>query len=144
MVVGGYSMYRTLKVPELGNICKEDASGKCKLKPGLINDVEVIKPMTEEDEEMDGKNTCTKFTSPVFGNAYVMGKDKDGLIIENEGEILGHVGVFTKDAAIVCGGKNGDGDQKYCYEWDPDINRLGLLFFVVIDHMHIDKTIPKL
>ena len=118
MVVGGYSKLRELKNP-VTSMCAEDKFGECIIKPGLINDVEVIKSSKSAKEE----NLCTKFVSPMFGYTYVLGKDKDGLIVENEAEILGHTGQFTKDTAIVCGGVNGDGDSDLCYEWDFMTNR---------------------
>ena len=118
MVVGGYSNLRELKNP-VTNKCEKDKSGKCVKKPGLINDVEVIKLSKNAKEE----NRCTKFVSPIFGFSYILGKDKDGMIVENEAEILGHTGQFVKDTAIVCGGLNGDGDSNLCYEWDFMVNR---------------------
>ena len=118
MVVGGYSKLRELKNP-VTSMCAKDEFGECIIKAGLINDVEVIKSSKSTKEE----NLCTKFVSPMFGYTYVLGKDKDGLIVENEAEILGHTGQFTKDTAIVCGGVNGDGDSDLCYEWDFMTNR---------------------
>ena len=118
MVVGGYSKLRELKNP-VNNRCVRDKNGRCIYKPGLINDVEVIKLSKNSKED----NKCTKFVSPMFGFAYNLGKDKDGMIIENEAEVLGHTGQFAKDTAIVCGGLNGDGDVDLCYEWDFMVNR---------------------
>ena len=129
MVVGGYSKFKEFREPYRTEKCYKDKKGKCRLKPGLLNDVEIVKSTTKSSFKNAVKmgyksdNTCTKFVSPVFGKAYILGTDKDGLIVENEGELLGHTGVFTKDAAIICGGKNGDGDQKFCYEWDMNVNR---------------------
>ena len=78
MVVGGYSKLRELKNP-VTSMCAKDKFGECIIKAGLINDVEVIKSSKSAKEE----NLCTKFVSPMFGYTYVLGKDKDGLIVEN-------------------------------------------------------------
>jgi N-acetylneuraminic acid mutarotase len=118
MVVAGHSNHKEMKHFNT-NTCIKNKRGKCKLKPGLINDVELIKLSSDEEDE----NICSKFVSPIFGFGYLLGKDKDGPIWENEAEILGHTGIFAKDTAIVCGGLNGDGDQKNCYEWDFMVNR---------------------
>ena len=114
MVVGGYSKYKNLKNPET-NECIEDENGECKKNPGLINDVELL--------SLEEGNFCTKVVSPIFGRSYLLGEDEDGFVIENEAETLGLTGVFSKDTAIVCGGKNGDGDLNSCYEWNSEINK---------------------
>ena len=77
---------------------------------GLLNDVELISTTK--------KNICSKHVRPVYGRAYVIGD-----IIENEAQTLGAVGTYTKDAAIVCGGKNGDDNLNLCYEFDSSVNR---------------------
>ena len=78
----------------------------------------LIKPLKKGEVD-----ACTKFVSPLFGFGYILGKDEDGPIWENEAELLGHTGIFTKDTAIICGGQNGDGDVNACYEWDFMVNR---------------------
>ena len=47
---------------------------------------------------------------------------KDGSI-ENEANMLGHVGIYSQDAPRVCGGKNTFGQLDTCYELDTNINR---------------------
>ena len=47
---------------------------------------------------------------------------KDGSI-ENEANMLGHVGIYSQDAPRVCGGKNTFGQLDTCYELDTDTNR---------------------
>ena len=117
MVVGGHSNFKEMK--KLNSVeCMKDKRGRCRLKPGLLNDVEVMRKQPDAYE-----SACTKFVSPMFGYGYILGKDKDGPIWENEAELLGHAGVFAKDTAIICGGMNGDGEQKICYEWDFNVNR---------------------
>ena len=119
MVVGGYSHIREIKDPNT-NRCIRDENGQCKMRPGLINDVELL--------SLSGtKNRCSKFVSPILGFSYILGSDELGPIVENEGELLGMTGIFTKDAAIVCGGKNGDGDQARCFEWDFSTNQCVLI-----------------
>ena len=44
-------------------------------------------------------------------------------IIENEGTLLGGIGVFAKEASIVCGGKNGLSNLKTCWEFDYNSNK---------------------
>jgi hypothetical protein len=117
MVVAGHSNSKEKKYAN-SMTCIKNKRGKCKIKPGLINDVELIKPLKRGEED-----ACTKFVSPVFGFGYILGKDEDGTIAENEAEILGHTGIFAKDTAIICGGMNGDGEVKQCYEWDFMVNR---------------------
>ena len=120
MVVGGYSNYRERLDPNTGR-CLKDEDGNCVNYRGLIKDVELLNLSKE-------KNFCSQFVNPIFGNSYVVGEDELGLLVENEAELLGMTGVFSKDAAIVCGGKNGDGDQNACYEWDSNINEYVIIF----------------
>ena len=47
---------------------------------------------------------------------------KDGSI-ENEANMLGHVGIYSQDAPRVCGGKNTFGQLDTCYELNTDTNR---------------------
>ena len=116
MVVGGYTNYKEVKDPRTNRCIKDPETRRCILKKGLINDVELLSLSKK-------KNKCTKFVKPVRGAQYVLGQDENGLdIVENEAELLGLTGVFSKDAAIVCGGQSGDGDQSACYEWDSNIN----------------------
>ena len=118
MVVGGFSNYKEDINPQTRRCFKDPVTRQCFTAPGLINDVEIISltPRTLK--------SCTKFVNKVNGFDYPIGYDGDGNpIIENEAEALGVTGQFTKDAAIVCGGKNGDGDVETCYEWDSEINK---------------------
>ena len=46
----------------------------------------------------------------------------DGFIA-NEADMLGHIGVFTKDAPRVCGGKNTFGLLTTCYEFNSITTR---------------------
>ena len=121
MVVGGYDDKRPAVDPNT-NKCVKDESGNCRIRPGLTNDVELL---SLSSSQLAGKsnNLCSKFVSKVFGFSYILGEDEIGIIVENEAELLGLSGYFTKDAAIVCGGVNGDGDKPKCYEWDPNVNQ---------------------
>ena len=67
-------------------------------------------------------NSLVKYLDIHF-SAYILGEDDIGTIVENEAELLGLSGYFTKDAAIVCGGVNGDGDKAKCFEWDSNLNQ---------------------
>ena len=64
-------------------------------------------------------NVCSKHVRPIFGRAY---QYEDGSI-KNEGEMLGHVGVFAQDAPRVCGGKNAFDNLNTCYEFNATVNR---------------------
>ena len=114
MVVGGYSEMREIKDPST-NTCLMDENGKCKMSPGPINDVELLS-LSEKDQK------CSQFVSPILGAYHILGENDLGPIVENEAELLGLTGYFTKDSAIVCGGKNGDGDQSHCFQWYPYVN----------------------
>lgn len=78
---------------------------------GILNDVELITSKRN--------NVCSKHVRPIFGKAY---KLPDGSI-ENEAQALGLTGQFTKDAPIVCGGKNGFENLNTCYEFNSTVNR---------------------
>lgn len=121
MVVGGYDDNRPALDP-ITNKCYQDDEGRCKIRPGLTNDVELLSLSSKQISGGKFKNLCTKFVRKVFGFAYALGEDDIGVIMENEAELLGLSGYFAKDAAIVCGGVSGDGDQAKCYEWDPNVN----------------------
>ncbi len=43
--------------------------------------------------------------------------------VDNEGEMLGHVGIFANDAPRVCGGKNAFDNLDKCYQLDTTTNR---------------------
>ena len=77
----------------------------------LLNDVELVSATPN--------NVCSKHVRPIFGRAY---QYEDGSI-KNEGEMLGHVGVFAQDAPRVCGGKNAFDNLNTCYEFDATVNR---------------------
>ena len=121
MVVGGYDDNREVLDPNT-NRCVRDENGICKIRAGPTNDVELLS-LSSAIQKSTGQQTCTKFVSKLFGFAYILGEDELGIIVENEAELLGLTGYFTKDAAIVCGGINGDGEQAKCYEWDPNVNQ---------------------
>jgi hypothetical protein len=121
MVVGGYDDLREVLDPNT-NRCVRDENGICKVRAGPTNDVELLS-LGSVIQKSTGQQTCTKFVSKLFGFAYILGEDELGIIVENEAELLGLTGYFTKDAAIVCGGINGDGEQAKCYEWDPNVNQ---------------------
>ena len=121
MVVGGYDDNRPAFDPNTKK-CVQDENGQCRIRPGLTNDVELL---SLSSSTLAGKsnNLCSKFVSKMYGFWYILGEDEIGIIVENEAELLGLSGYFTKDTAIVCGGVNGDGDQPKCYEWDPNVNQ---------------------
>ena len=119
MVVGGYDDLRPAVDPN-SNKCYKDDTGSCKARRGLTNDVEIL---SLSSTMVGGKSLCSKFVSKVYGFSYILGEDNIGIIVENEAELLGLSGQFTKNAAIVCGGTNGDGDQAKCYEWQPYLNQ---------------------
>ena len=77
----------------------------------LLNDVELVSSTPN--------NVCSKAVRPIFGKAF---RFQDGTE-KNEGEMLGHVGVYAKDAARVCGGKNAFDNLDKCYEFDATVNR---------------------
>ena len=124
MVVGGYSNYKELK--DLSNKCVKDESGKCMKESGLIKDVEVLNLSAEGSLQQRQKRNkiCSKFVKYVYGQDYLLGEDENGhAIIVNEADVLGLTGVFSKGAAIVCGGKNRDKNLNICWEWNSEINR---------------------
>ena len=132
MVVGGYSPNRSMYNPKTR---KYGAQIK-----GLINDVELIgisstdiKCLGKEYEALSKKqkkkcrHPCSAIVNPVLGRYKRFHAEEGENEWENEGEMYGHVGAFSKDAAIVCGGKSGydetNADLKKCWEWDSEINR---------------------
>ena len=118
MVVGGYDDNRPALDPTT-NRCLRDENGKCKIRKGPTNDVELL---SLSSTSYKGKQTCTKAVSAIYGRAFILGEDDIGIISENEAEVLGLTGQFVKDAPIVCGGSNPDGEQNICYEWDANSN----------------------
>ena len=54
--------------------------------------------------------TCSKSVKPNIGRSIWLG--------EYEGDVLGLTGQFTKEAAIICGGKNWIDNLNTCYEYD--------------------------
>ena len=117
MVVGGYSNQKTIRSSTTNQyICKNETLTRCKSSErkkvsGLINDVELVSLSTK-------KNYCAKFVNPVLGSYYNVGKT-----LENEAEALGQTGVFSKGAAIVCGGKSGGATIRDCWELDSELNK---------------------
>ena len=105
MVVGGYSDHRVNQQGET--------------EPGLINDVELLSVSPQSlSKTLSYKNMCSKYVWPITANYYnINGR------IENEAEVLGGVGLYTKGSPMFCGGRNGDGDQAKCYQWEYQINR---------------------
>ena len=122
MVVGGYDDNRPAIDPQT-NKCVKDDEGRCRIRPGLTNDVELLSLSSKQLSGGKFNNLCTKFVSKIFGYSYIIGEDDIGTVVENEAELLGLSGYFTKDAAIVCGGINGDGDKAKCFEWDANLNQ---------------------
>ena len=117
MVVGGYSDQKEVLDPNTRRCYKDEDTGKCVLTKGLINDVEMLSFSRE-------KNFCSKFVSPVHGYVQLSGEDEDGRVtFIDEADTRGSTGVFSKGAAIVCGGQMEWGDSNVCYEWDSKINR---------------------
>ena len=64
-------------------------------------------------------NGCSKAVKPIYGFAEL----NELGIQENEGTLLGGIGVFAKEAPIVCGGKNGRDNLKTCWEFNYKINK---------------------
>ena len=121
MVVGGYSAERPIRDSSWNCIKKKNNSRECRTRKGRVNDVELLSLSKKE-------NKCSRFVNPLFGQTrqYEV-KAKEEPIWENEAEIYGLTGVFSKDAAIVCGGKNRgtkneSSDLNICWEWDTEIN----------------------
>ena len=130
MVVGGYDDLRPVLDPTT-NKCIKDEKGQCKVKPGLTNDVEMLCLSCTKVTSLR-YNLCSKVVSKVFGRSFILGENDEGIIYENEAELLGLTGQFTKDTAIVCGGTNGDGVQDKCYEWDQQNNQyFSMLHFII-------------
>ena len=146
MVVGGYSPNRSMYNPKTRRY-----GGQIK---GLINDVELIglsstdiKCFGQEYEALSRKqkkkcrHPCSAIVNPVLGR-YKRFHAKEGENEwENEGEMYGHVGAFSKDAAIVCGGKSGydetNADLKKCWEWDSDINRYPKISSIIFHQLTV-------
>ena len=94
MVVGGYSDYR---------------------KDGIksaTNDVELISPTFSR--------SCSKAARPLPGITTISPINRRK---ESEGEKFGLTGQFSKEAPIICGGKNIRGNQNTCFEFDYTSNR---------------------
>ena len=124
MVVGGYTPERQLVDSRLKAI-KDPKTKAIKTNKGRTNDVELI----NLSEKTGSVGDCSKFVTPLVGEHRKFEvKEGEETIWENEGEIFGLTGVFSKDAAIVCGGKNRGGknepsDLNICWEWDSEMNR---------------------
>merc|ERR1712226_951463 len=67
---------------------------------GPINDIELISG--------ENNTACSKSVNPIFDNETFY-----------EGDALGMTGQFTKEAAIICGGKNRIDNLNTCYEYNP-------------------------
>ena len=78
----------------------------------LTNNIELV--TTEKVS-----NGCSKAVKPIYGFAEL----NELGIQENEGTLLGGIGVFAKEAPIVCGGKNGRDNLKTCWEFNYKINK---------------------
>ena len=72
MVVGGYDDKRPALDP-ITNKCYQDDEGRCKIRPGLTNDVELLSLSSKQISGGKFKNLCTKFVRKVFGFAYALG-----------------------------------------------------------------------
>ena len=68
---------------------------------GPINDIELISG--------ENNKACSRSIKPIFGRNF-------GTF--NEGDALGMTGKFTKEAAIICGGKNKIENLNTCYEYN--------------------------
>eukprot|EP00094_Tigriopus_californicus_P006154 TCALIF_05926-PA protein Name:"Similar to snk Serine protease snake (Drosophila melanogaster)" AED:0.19 eAED:0.19 QI:0/0.83/0.71/0.85/0.66/0.71/7/188/824 len=73
---------------------------------GLLRDVELI--------SAEPNNLCTKRVRPLNGRVFNVSGNT-----EYEAGTLGMTGQVTKDAAIVCGGKNGDDNLNTCHKYLP-------------------------
>ena len=71
----------------------------------LINDIELISG--------ENNTACSRSVKPIFGSGF-----RDGNETFYEGDALGMTGQFTKEAAIICGGKNGIDNLNTCYEYN--------------------------
>ena len=131
MVVGGYDDFREVLDPTT-NKCVRDKNGRCKIRAGPTNDVEILCLSCPTVTRLQ-YNSCSKYVSKMYGFAYILGEDEKGIIVENEAELLGLTGQFTHDTAIVCGGVNGDGEEDKCYEWDQQTNQYLFLLPCIID-----------
>ena len=67
MVVGGYDDLRPALDPN-SNKCYKDETGKCKIRRGLTNDVEIL----SLSSTMKYGNLCSKFVSKVYGFSYIL------------------------------------------------------------------------
>ena len=116
MVVGGESYSKKI-YDSSGQFIKE--GGKFLTKNGLINEVELLGFSGE-------RNKCSKFVTSLVIDGWLrkVGTDEDGrpdLILMSE--TYGLTGVWSKDTAIVCGGKNWQEYRSTCYEWDAKVNK---------------------
>ena len=83
---------------------------------GILNDVELISTTKP--------SLCSKRVQPVQGDLLVTYDPVDEReIVLDSASTLGPVGIYAKDAAIVCGGHGQDGDKDHCYEFDNNVNR---------------------
>ena len=96
----------------------------------MTNDIELV--TTEKVSK-----GCSRAVKPIYGFAEL---NELGIQV-NEGTLLGGIGVFTKEAPILCGGRNGIDTLKTCWEFNYNINKL-----VAINHLQtvLDRKInPK-
>ena len=118
MVVGGES-YEKRVIDSEGWPIKDDDTREYLTANGFINDVELCSFSKE-------KNKCSRFVNPFYYDGYVKGPiGKHGNGLPEFGlvsETMGLTGAFSKDTAIVCGGKNLDEYRSTCYEWDSNVN----------------------
>ena len=75
---------------------------------GPINDIELISG--------ENNRACSMSVKPIFGSQFGYENDNETFY---EGDALGMTGQFTKEAAIICGGKNGIDNLNTCYEYNP-------------------------
>ena len=120
MVAGGFSTKKEI-VDATGWAIKDDQTGEPLTRQGYINDVELL-------SLSKGGSKCSKFVKPIY-------EDKDATIVsfgddengypqfKRRSEAYGLTGIFSKGAAIVCGGINFAEFRNTCYEWDSNINK---------------------
>ena len=122
MVVGGYSAQRNILLGGNNECIKDEYQKckKCKTEQERVNDVELISLSKKRNKQ------CTRAVNAIWGEVQKANFTKwgEGIKWYNEGELYGLTGVFSKDAAIVCGGKHFSGEgSNNCWEWDPELNK---------------------
>ena len=120
MVVGGVSEHKAVTNVDYEYIY--DDSGERYTERGMINDVEVLQ--LSQVPNIDCSTYVRYVGSDTFQGRYRITELANGRIVyAAETEVTGLTGIFTKDAAIICGGHNAFNAIFNCFEWDAETNK---------------------